>query len=126
MLLGNLNVHESPLGALTLTYLCCRCLITEEKLVVENKGFDSYLADNCANIIFSTNWGDDDVILPIGVCCTWGAAIACFVIERWCANLKRKTIAGSSYTMYNRKTSIHLRRSSKWAYCVFMFNACTV
>ena len=74
MLLSNLNVHDSPLGALTFTYLCCRCLITEEKLVVENKGFDSYLADNCANIIFSTNWGDEDVILPIGVYCTWGAA----------------------------------------------------
>ena len=41
-------------------------------MVVENKGYDSYLAESCSNIVFATNWGESDVILPIGGCVVHG------------------------------------------------------
>ena len=53
--------------------MLCRCLITEDKAVIESKGFDSYQTDCCTNIAFATNWGDSDAILPIGVHLGMGA-----------------------------------------------------
>ena len=64
LMLGNTTKFPHELKSID-----CRCLITEEHLIVEPKGFDAHCTNNCANFVFATNWGaEDGGILPIGAC----------------------------------------------------------
>ena len=102
-------------------------------MVVENKGYDSYLAESCSNIVFATNWGESDVILPIGGCVVHGGWpwFVCVVMGAclpwaWSFGVPQpKMIEDSFSSMYSRKTSTHMRRSKKWA-CLDLHVQCLI